>query len=147
MFCFEFRKGKATFLLGSGAILASALTLSYAKYDKEFANQLITYAPFLKDLLEEKPSSLDDIVPYTKKKVEKPFEAKKVLPLNVETDLSQKIETKSESKVEEPIKLEPEKKTKFDFDEETLKKELNLENKVTYKFLKMKNIPYWINFI
>ena len=47
------RKLKITLLAGSGVAAATTLTLIYAKYDKNFREQLSAYLPFINSLLSD----------------------------------------------------------------------------------------------
>lgn len=46
-----YRKLKVSLLAGSGVVAATTLTLLYAKYDKNFREQLCVYLPFINSLL------------------------------------------------------------------------------------------------
>ncbi|KAI7693036.1 MICOS complex subunit Mic60 [Sarcoptes scabiei] len=100
-------KYKAYLLLSTGAVAISAMSLAYAKYDKQFADRLIGYAPFVKNLLDdtEKKRPDDDLF-FPKKNPE----SKKSIP-EVTTRPSkpnEKVEAKlSNETKEKPIEMKP----------------------------------------
>lgn len=133
--CLFYRKLKATFLLGTGAVAVTTLTLAYAKYDKQFADQLTSYAPFIKNLLEDSPTLKakdEDIFEFQKKKTNKQTETVKSInnlvpkPNGEEKTVLKVTEKKEEQKnlVQEPQKFTNSLENQPKITEKDLKNEL-----------------------
>lgn len=154
-FCLLYRKLKATFLLGTGAVAVTTLTLAYAKYDKQFADQLTSYAPFIKNLLDDSrtlKAKDDEIFEFHKKKTNKPTDAaKSINNFNQKSDGEGKTvltEKKDEqTKIQEPQKLTNTSENQPKITEKDLKNEvLNLQLKVKFTNSAFFLLIYLFNF-
>lgn len=113
-------------MAGSGVVAATTLTLLYAKYDKNFRDQLSAYLPFINSILSENQQKLAEA-----SKFDDSFLKKKTVPSkSLETKISESAFTLpqvevskpvSEAKPAEPVKAAPEKD---DLDEKSIKKEI-----------------------
>lgn len=113
--------------------------MAYAKYDKQFADQLTSYAPFIKNLLEDNPTLKakdDGISEFQIMKTYKPIETVKSIS-NVQQKSNGEEKAVTEKK-EEPTKMpEPQKITNSKSENQPKITEKDLKNEVENLQLKV----------
>lgn len=137
-------KGKFSLLLGGSVFVFSGLTLAYAKYDKAFGDQLISYAPFVKPLLEDgaqsNTGSLEEFGTTKKKAIinEKPIVPIKSVVANLNSASASNVKTEPAKKTSSPATSKSTDKSdsasidkiKVDVEDLIKKKEEELKKKV-----------------
>lgn len=131
-------------MAGSGVVAATTLTLLYAKYDKNFRDQLSAYLPFINSLLTEDQQKVAQAA-----KFDESFLKKKTIPSkSLESKISESAFSLPQVEVPKPVSEEktavPVKTTheKDELNEKTIKKEIaaTFEKAINEENVKVCNI-------